>query len=365
MLKSVEVDLSNYYNKSEIDELFNSIDLSKYYTKSEIDELIESSKADLSDYYTKSEIDEQITRIDTSILEISSNIETTVENIISDSSAVMDAVNLAIEKADIDKKVEDALVNADIVTTSEFENVVSESEYINNNIIIPLNKLIENQDNFDVIGDEEWPWYMATASSENELQDAINNNAGVDITSDILLNETLIISDGKVIAINVDNNTLSKIGTGAAIRVNGGSLMIDGNSGVIDANNNGQELGDNSAIRCSEGGHIIINGGHFTCGDDGKNLGNSCIYCTEGLIEIYGGIFEQTSPAGRIYTLNCQDKNYREGKAKIIVYGGTFLNGYDPADSKSENPAGNFVADGYESIYDIDTNSYTVKKINK
>ena len=47
-------DLSNYYNKTEIDDKFDAIDLSNYYNKTEIDNKF--NQIDLSEYFTKTEI---------------------------------------------------------------------------------------------------------------------------------------------------------------------------------------------------------------------------------------------------------------------------------------------------------------------
>lgn len=58
----VDVDLSNYYTKSEVDATLSNIevDLSNYYTKSEVDEAIENVEVDLSDYSTKEYVNMKI-----------------------------------------------------------------------------------------------------------------------------------------------------------------------------------------------------------------------------------------------------------------------------------------------------------------
>ena len=57
LFSSGEVDLSNYYNKTEIDTSlglkFNASDIASYYTKTQTDALI----PDLSNYYTKAHTD--------------------------------------------------------------------------------------------------------------------------------------------------------------------------------------------------------------------------------------------------------------------------------------------------------------------
>lgn len=52
---------------------------------------------------------------------------------------------------------------------------------------------------------------------------------------------------------------------------------------------------------------------------------------------------------GNKFLLNIEDGSYKAGTSHIIVKGGTFKN-FDPSDSQSENPNGNFVAEGYKVV---------------
>ena len=79
------------------------------------------------------------------------------------------------------------------------------------------------------------------------------------------------------------------------------------------------------------------------------------IYASGGTITINSGNFVSGTPA---WTLNCNDTSYKNGTAKIIVTGGTFV-GFDPANNKAEGKGTNFVAAGYVSRMDED-GSYTV-----
>ena len=73
-----------------------------------------------------------------------------------------------------------------------------------------------------------------------------------------------------------------------------------------------------------------------------------------GTAYIKGGFFD-CRPAGNVdedryrYTLNCLGDPYKNGTAKIIVTGGTFVN-FNPADNQAEGPGTNFVAEGYKVI---------------
>ena len=60
--------------------------------------------------------------------------------------------------------------------------------------------------------------------------------------------------------------------------------------------------------------------------------------------------------------LNCYDANYKNGTAKIIVKGGTFVN-FNPANNAAEGAGTNFVAEGYSVIKETQANGdvwYTV-----
>ena len=70
----------------------------------------------------------------------------------------------------------------------------------------------------------------------------------------------------------------------------------------------------------------------------------------KGTLVINDGTFEvepYSNPTyGYKFLINCIDAAYKDGTAKIMVRGGSFVN-YDPSDSASENPRGNFVDEGY------------------
>lgn len=109
-------------------------------------------------------------------------------------------------------------------------------------------------------------------------------------------------------------------------------------------------------------GVIKIHDGKFF--NDANSL--ECIYAEKGFIEIYGGEFHNVKVEGeKDFLLNCKDANYQAGKAGIKVYGGKFY-GFDPAANAAESSemTTNFVAEGYESIFNEEGGYYEVKPIN-
>ena len=121
----------------------------------------------------------------------------------------------------------------------------------------------------------------------------------------------------------------------------GSTLTLKGDGEVI------AKANDCYAVDVQDGGHLVIEGGHY-------NGNIHAVYVLEGVAEIKGGTFEvqQKYPDAEKadeFVLNCYDANRRNGTAKIIVTGGTFI-GFNPGDCKAEGNGTNFVAPGYASI---------------
>ena len=148
----------------------------------------------------------------------------------------------------------------------------------------------------------------------------------------------------------------------AALKVNGGELTINGEgnvyceknpAGYIDPNDPSKGVCSNCAIVVTDGGHLIINGGHYSVGTDFFGKCNSTIYVEKnkktgksGKVEIYGGTFTNDEGSnGHSFVLN-QDDELTE--KCITVYGGTFI-GFNPADNTSDGAHTNYVAAGYHS----------------
>ena len=144
-----------------------------------------------------------------------------------------------------------------------------------------------------------------------------------------------------------------------AIAVEGGVATING--GYY---NGGQtELGGagNTAV-FANGGDVVINDGEFTVAGlaEGDTGHIDLIYAKKGTITINGGFFYGADDT--VWLINCNDANYKNGTANIVVKGGTFVN-YNPADNASEGKGTNFVADGYTVVAETQDNGdvwYTV-----
>ena len=97
------------------------------------------------------------------------------------------------------------------------------------------------------------------------------------------------------------------------------------------------------------------------CG--GTIVGNiHSVYVGFGNVSITGGRFNiYTSDTDQIVCLNCADEEYKAGKAKISITGGSFYK-YDPSKSVSEFPAANFVANGYMVTQEDENGYFSVVK---
>lgn len=172
----------------------------------------------------------------------------------------------------------------------------------------------------------------------NQLSLAFANGGVVDLTKDVVLDETLTVPAGKSVVLNLNGKTITNNGKGSTVKVEG-NLTIGGN-GTID----GGKGGDNNAVQVNAGGEVVIENGTFKVGPDASGMGNSCIYANGGSVIIYDGYFS-TEAAYRNFYYVLNQNNGKPGTIK--VYGGQFEN-YDPKVG-DDNLGGNFIADGYKS----------------
>ncbi|CDE20329.1 uncharacterized protein BN767_01031 [Acidiphilium sp. CAG:727] len=163
-----------------------------------------------------------------------------------------------------------------------------------------------------------------------------------------------INANGKTVANTVD---IWNEGTGAwsLVSAQGGAALTVKGNGTFKAKEN-----DCFAVDVQDGSELVI--------EDGTFIGNvHAVYVYEGTAYIKGGFYsvqQKYSDASKAdeFVLNCYDDNRKNGTAKIIVTGGTFVN-FNPANCQAEGANTNFVADGYTVVSTRQTNGdvwYTV-----
>lgn len=205
--------------------------------------------------------------------------------------------------------------------------------------------LLTNSVDFNVVIEPafsgEFAHEVVSASTFAALKAAVANGQSVDAE------KTLVLSGGQSETLNLGDLSISNKNdiwsdsdwSLLSVRENS-SLTITSGAYIAKAN-------DCFAVDVQNGGHLVIEDGHF-------NGNVHAVYVYEGVAEIKGGTFEvqqKYSDADKAdeFVLNCYDANRKNGTAKIIVTGGTFI-GFNPGDCKAEGNGTNFVAPGYASI---------------
>lgn len=189
------------------------------------------------------------------------------------------------------------------------------------------------------------------------IEDAFTKGGMVSLSEDLNLTQPIEVKPGVSAILDLNGHIITNVNpetTDTIVVSKGASLIIKGN-GIVDG---GQGSSCNMAVYIKEG-HCIIEDGIFHVGPDKNDSWNSCIEINGGVLEIKGGTFSTERPYnGRYFVLNKKDFS----DSVISVTGGTFIN-YDPSNSETENPAQNFVANGYKSVQIEGTNNYRVEKV--
>ena len=134
------------------------------------------------------------------------------------------------------------------------------------------------------------------------------------------------------------NNTYDENATYPVVNVT--ELKEALTTGGIDTGVNG-----GYGINVRKGATVTINGGYYYGG-------GTAVQVQEGTLVINGGTFACEpfdDPYGYNFLINCVDSAYKNGTAKVIINGGTFVN-FDPSNCTAEGAHTNFVADGYKVV---------------
>ena len=195
-------------------------------------------------------------------------------------------------------------------------------------------------------------------ASEAALMSAIAANKPVILTSDIVLDNVLVLNSDATIVLNgktitsgvfaESNGTINEGTTDSYVFwVKAGTLNIHGDGEI-----NAADAKYSMAV-WADGGTVNIYGGTYK-----NNNASDLIYAKNGgVVNIYGGEFiasnknadTEDGTLEEYSALNLHDT--RPGA--ITVYGGSFYK-FNPADNLSENPKVNFVAAGYQSVQNGD-----------
>ncbi len=190
------------------------------------------------------------------------------------------------------------------------------------------------------------------AANADELKSALAAGGIVNVATDLPTNNIDNSVDARMVikaptTLNLDKKIISPDNMGynsknfAALYIDADTTINAGQDGGIDTGTNG-----GYGINVMGGATLTINGGYYYGG-------GTAVQVEKGTLIINGGHFACEPYSNPVYgykfLINCIDAAYKDGSAKIIIKGGTFVN-FDPSDSASENPHGNFVADGYKVV---------------
>ena len=204
----------------------------------------------------------------------------------------------------------------------------------------------------------------------SDVLNFISQGEEVVLTGDLTISADLATSkeikvNGSKATINANGKTVANTadiwneGTGAwsLVSAQGGAALTVKGNGTFKAKEN-----DCFAVDVQDGSELVI--------EDGTFIGNvHAVYVYEGTAYIKGGFYsvqQKYSDASKAdeFVLNCYDANRKNGTAKIIVTGGTFVN-FNPANCQAEGAHTNFVKEGYHVEVAVQENGdvwYTVEK---
>ena len=199
-----------------------------------------------------------------------------------------------------------------------------------------------------------------------ELKEALTNGGVVAVTEDIHTNNIedtvaarIVISQPTTLNLEKKIITPDKMGNNGT---NFCALIVDADTTINAGENGGIDTGVNGGygINVRNGATLTINGGYYYGG-------GTAVQVQEGTLVINGGTFACEpfgDPYGYNFLINCLDGAYKNGTAKVVIQGGTFIN-FDPSNCTAEGAGTNFVADGYKVVSAPQTNGdvwYTVVK---
>lgn len=245
-----------------------------------------------------------------------------------------------------DKATVDVAFNYGGPQSRTFTNVPVQRNYRTN----IYGSLLTNTTDFNVVIE---PAFATTNYNLGALYTASQIGGAVTLSDNVDFDRTIAVQPGKTMSVNLNGKTVKNTTdlwenpsvpnswSLFSVRGTDSKLTLSGDGDVI------AKANDCYAIDVQGGGHLVIEGGHY-------NGNIHAVYVTEGVAEIKGGTFEvqQKYPDAEKadeFVLNCLDESYKNGTAKIIVTGGTFI-GFNPGDCKAEGNGTNFVAPGYASI---------------
>ena len=185
-----------------------------------------------------------------------------------------------------------------------------------------------------------------------ELKEALTTGGVVAVTKDIQTNNIEDTAAARIVisqptTLNLEKKIITPDNMGNN-NTNFCALIVDADTTINAGENGGIDTGVNGGygINVRNGATLTINGGYYYGG-------GTAVQVQKGTLIINGGTFAcepYSNPTyGYNFLINCVDGAYKNGTAKAIIQGGTFIN-FDPSNCTAEGAGTNFVADGYKVV---------------
>ena len=254
-----------------------------------------------------------------------------------------------------DKATVDVAFNYGGPQSRTFTNVPVQRNYRTN----IYGSLLTNTTDFNVVIEPafsgEFAHEVVSVSTFAALKAAATAGGDVKLESAIDFTQVVTVDNNKTLTVDLNKQNVANAADLWDKAPNQWSLFSVRRGSTLTLKGDGEVIAkanDCYAVDVQDGGHLVIEGGHY-------NGNIHAVYVEEGTAEIKGGTFEvqQKYPdadKADEFVLNCLDENRKNGTAKIIVTGGTFI-GFNPGDCKAEGNGTNFVAPGYASVCESKT----------
>ena len=241
-----------------------------------------------------------------------------------------------------------------VITVSAHMDEAAGNEYMNKTLegvkftVYATQDTVES-DSFNNTYDENATYPVVNVT---DLKEALTNGGVVAVTEDIQTNNSEDTAAARIVisqptTLNLEKKIITPDNMGnnnsnfVALYVNADTTINAGKDGGIDTGVNG-----GYGINVREGATVTINDGYYYGG-------GTAVQVQEGTLVINGGTFAcepYSNPTyGYNFLINCVDSAYKNGTAKVIINGGTFVN-FDPSNCTAEGAHTNFVADGYKVV---------------
>ena len=185
-----------------------------------------------------------------------------------------------------------------------------------------------------------------------ELKEALTNGGVVAVTEDIQTNNSEDTAAARIVisqptTLNLEKKIITPDNMGNN-NTNFCALIIDADTTINAGKDGGIDTGVNGGygVNVRKGAAVTINDGYYYGG-------GTAVQVQKGTLIINGGTFAcepYSNPTyGYNFLINCLDSAYKNGTAKVVIQGGTFIN-FDPSNCTAEGAGTNFVADGYKVV---------------